>query len=220
MCPQVETAAAAPAGTPGAAPVPGVPPVLGGDPASPVVTRRAVQLAKTPPGLQSGTVEAERAKAKALLEYATELEEQLEQPFDAKRAGVLVPTHAPIVHRAPRTKSRLSDKHGSMTMQDVKGDKNKRKAEEEEKAKAAEAKRLKVAEGKEAAAREKEARDAAFAICEVACACGVIPCPWAGWKRCPKCGPKKGLCKARECSAARKPLLLGFNPAVGGQEEA
>ena len=180
MCPQVETAAAAPAGTPGAAPVPGVPPVLGGDPASPVVTRRAAQLAKTPPGLQSGTVEAERAKAKALLEYATELEEQLEQPFDAKRAGVLVPTHATIVRRAPRTKSRLSDKHGSMTMQDVKGDKNKRKAQDGEKAAAAAGKRQRAADAKAEVARDKEARDAAFAICEVECACGMIPCPWVG----------------------------------------
>ena len=33
--------------------------------------------------------------------------------------------------------------------------------------------------------------------------------PWAGWKRCPACGPKKGLCKVRACAAARRPLLLG-----------
>ena len=44
--------------------------------------------------------------------------------------------------------------------------------------------------------------------------------PWAGWKRCPACGPKKGLCKVRACSAARKPLLLGYNPAVDAQEGA
>ena len=48
----------------------------------------------------------------------------------------------------------------------------------------------------------------------------MVPCPWAKLKRCPKCGPKNGLCKARECAAARKPLLLGFNPAVGAQEGA
>ena len=48
--------------------------------------------------------------------------------------------------------------------------------------------------------------------------CGVIPCPWAKWKRCLNCGPKKGLCKVRECVTARKPLLLGYNPAVGAQE--
>ena len=40
------------------------------------------------------------------------------------------------------------------------------------------------------------------------------------WKRCPACGPKKGLCKVRACKAAREPLLLGYNPAVEGQEGA
>ena len=43
---------------------------------------------------------------------------------------------------------------------------------------------------------------------------------WAKWKRCPTCGPKSSLCKARACVAARKPLLLGYNPAVEGQEVA
>jgi hypothetical protein len=129
-------------------------------------------------------------------------------------AGVLVPTHATIVRRAPRTKSRLSDKHGSMTMQDVKGDKNKRKAQDGEKAAAAAGKRQRAADAKAEVARDKEARDAAFAICEVECACGMHdPVPVGRVK----CGPKKGLCKVRECSAARNPLLLGFNPAVGGR---
>ena len=44
--------------------------------------------------------------------------------------------------------------------------------------------------------------------------CGVEPCPMAKWKRCPVCGPKSSLCKIRACSAARKPLLLGYSPAV------
>eukprot|EP00966_Prymnesium_polylepis_P248823 5753127-Prymnesium_polylepis.1 len=188
-------------------------------PQSPL-TRSAAKLAKTPPGVQSGSVEAERAKAKALLEYAEELEKKLEQPHDAKEAGLLIPTQPAVVQRAQRVKSRLSDKHGSMTMQDVKGDKNKRKAEVETKALEVQAKKQKAADEKVAAAAKKAADDAAFAACEVACVCGVIPCPWAKWKRCPKCGPKNGLCKARECVAARKPLLLGFNPAVEAQESA
>ena len=81
--------------------------------------------------------------------------------------------------------------------------------------------RLKVAEGKEAAARAKEARDASFAICEVACGCGVmvIPCPWA-WPVGRVEAQAVPQVWARECSAARKPLLLGFNPAVAGQEGA
>ena len=50
------------------------------------------------------------------------------------------------------------------------------------------------------------ARAAALSMCEFACNCGVIPCPWSGWKRCPnKCGRKRaGLCKVRECVAARR----------------
>lgn len=75
-------------------------------------------------------------------------------------------------------------------------------------------------EKKEAAAQAAEATAAAFARCEVACVCGIIPCPYAKWKRCPTCGPKNGLCKARACAAARKPLLLGYNPAAGVQEGA
>ena len=41
---------------------------------------------------------------------------------------------------------------------------------------------------------EKEANIAAFEVCEEVCGCVVVPCPWAKWKRCPQCGPKKGLC--------------------------
>ena len=93
---------------------------------------------------------------------------------------------------------------------------------EEDEAAAEETKERKrlALEKKEAAAREAEAAAAAFARCEVACACGIVPCPYAKWKRCPTCGPKNGLCKVRACVAARKPLLLGYNPAVGAPEGA
>ena len=70
---------------------------------------------------------------------------------------------------------------------------------------------------KAAEERTAEERAAAFARCEVKCACGVVPCPWEKWKRCPTCGPKLGLCKARACAAARKatgPLRPGHNPAL------
>ena len=59
-------------------------------------------------------------------------------------------------------------------------------------------------ERKETVARAAEATAAAFARCEVACACGITPCPTAKWKRCPTCGPKNGLCKIRACVTARK----------------
>ena len=70
------------------------------------------------------------------------------------------------------------------------------------------------AEKKEAEAASASERDAAFARCELACVCEVIPCPYAKWKRCPACGPKSSLCKVRVCVAARKPLLLGYMPVV------
>ena len=91
------------------------------------------------------------------------------------------------------------------------------------------------------------AREAALTVtrcaCEVLCVrvsvCEVVPCPWAGWKlwqpvleprpvrhTCalwrvgPKDACKKGLCKARACVAARKPLrtatcTLGYRGSNG-----
>ena len=64
----------------------------------------------------------------------------------------------------------------------------------------------------DAAAAEEAA---GFARCEAGCKCKKSPCPYAGWKRCPECGPKKGECRARACIAARGPLLLGWNQAAG-----
>jgi hypothetical protein len=57
-------------------------------------------------------------------------------------------------------------------------------------------------------------RETLFQRCEAVCACGVVPCPWDGWKRCPVCGPKKGLCRVRACIELRKPLLLGYVPTA------
>ena len=51
---------------------------------------------------------------------------------------------------------------------------------------------------------------------ELACVCEVTPrarMPSGSGAR--ACGPKSGLCKVRVCVAARKPLLLGYTPAVG-----
>ena len=95
-----------------------------------------------------------------------------------------------------------------------------RRLEDEAKEEEKQAKRQKAEEKKAAAALAAEEREAAFARCEIACACGVVPCPWAGFVRCPTCGPKKGQCRVRVCAAARAPLLLGYNPAVGAAEGA
>ena len=81
-------------------------------------------------------------------------------------------------------------------------------------------KKRQALEKKDEAARAAAQDVTAFERCEHGCACGVVPCPYAKWKRCPTCGPKGSMCKVRACVAARKPLMLGFNPAVGALEGA
>ena len=71
------------------------------------------------------------------------------------------------------------------------------------------------AETKAAGVQEADGLIAAFEACEHGCVCEVSPCMMAKWKRCPACGPKRSVCKARACVAARQPLLLGYNPAAG-----
>ena len=178
--------------------------------------KRAADLVKTPEGMVSGSLESEKAKVARLLEHAQELEKELEAPFDPTAAGILVPD---IVTRPDKPggrtgRKRLHDLHGSCTMRGLGEEAQRRRLEDEAAlAVAAEKKRL-ATEKKEAERLAAEQRIAAFELCEAACACGVVPCPWAGWKRCPTCGPKSSLCKVRACVAARKPQLLGYNPAV------
>ena len=88
----------------------------------------------------------------------------------------------------------------------------------EAKADAAAEKKRQAASKKDEAARSAAQEIAAFERCEHGCVCGVEPCAYAKWKRCPQCGPKSSLCKVRACSVARKPLLIGFNPAAGAEE--
>lgn len=117
-------------------------------------------------------------------------------------------------------RKRLHELHGSCTMRGL-GEEAERRRVEEEAAAAATTEKTRLAlKKKEAALQEAADREAAFALCEAGCTCGLVPSPWAGWKRCPACGPQKGLCKVRACKAAREPLLLGYNPAVEGQEGA
>ena len=190
----------------------------GVEPASPRVTRkRAADLAMTPEGMVSGSLESERAKVQRLLGHAQELEAMVDAPFDPTAAGILVPD---VVTRPDKeggggARKRLTAMHGSVTMQGVGEEAEQREREATEQAAAAKAKKLQAAEKKEVAAAAILERDAEFALCEVACACGVTPCPYTKWKRCPACGPKNGLCKVRACVAARKPLLLGYTPPVG-----
>ena len=190
--------------------------------ASPRATRKrsVAELAKTPEGMVSGSIESERAKVKALREYVQELEAERDAPFNPTAAGLLVPTVVQRPERRGAGRKRLSDLHGSVTMRNVGDEAEKRRLEDEAARDAVEKKKRQRQEQKAGEEREAVERIAAFERCELGCVCGVVPCPYAKWKRCPTCGPKSSACKARACVAARKPLMLGYNPAVGGQEEA
>ena len=183
-------------------------------PASPHATRkRAADLALTPQGMESGSLQSEKAKVKRLLEHALELEAIVEAPFDPLAAGLLVPDVVVRPDKAgPAGRKRLTALHGSVTMRGVGEEAEMREREAKEQAAAVQAKKEQSAERKEAEAAAAVERAEQFALCEIICACGVVPCPWVGWKRCPVCGPKKGLCKVRVCAAARKPLMLGHTP--------
>lgn len=131
------------------------------------------------------------------------------------KAGVLEPDVAvrPDKQGPNPKRQRLTSMHGSVTMRDVSGVAAERRMEAEAAAAAKEEKARAKAEAKAAEEAEAARLVAAFEVCEHGCACGVVPCPMAKWKRCPACGPESSLCKVRACVAARKPLLLAYNPA-------
>ena len=187
---------------------------------SPRATRkRAADLAMTPDGMVSGSLESEKAKVQRLLAHAQQLEAEAEAPFDPAAAGHLIPEVVTRPDKPTRNgRKRFAALHGSATMQQLGDVAEQRREEDEAAVEATREKKRQTLEKKEAEKLAHEQRVAAFELCEAECVCGVVPCPWAGWKRCPTCGPKSSLCKVRACVAARKPLLLGHNPAVDQQE--
>ena len=100
-------------------------------------------------------------------------------------------------------------------MRNLAAEAKKRREEDEEKAQTTAANKQQRLEKKEEKAAAAAEEAAGFAHCEAGCKCKKKPCPYAGWKRCPECGPKKGECRVRACIAARGPLLLGWNQAPG-----
>ena len=181
------------------------------------------QLAKTPPGTRTGTVAAERGKAERLLDRAKQLEAELEgtrtKPFDP--AGILVATVAQKPPSKSRKRARYSDKHGSMTMQGVREERDEREEVDDAAAAAVAARKEEAAAKKQDAAQEKAELEASFGRCEVKCCCGrrVETCKWAGWERCATCGAvKKGKCRVQACKEARGPLLLTLMPPSGAEE--
>ena len=102
---------------------------------------------------------------------------------------------------------------GSMTMQDVRGEKDRRNTEEEAERARIEANKVEREAKKAAAAAAELEMHAKFEACEHMCACGIVPCPFAKWVRCPQCGPKKGVCRVKKCVEARQPLMLTYAPA-------
>ena len=113
------------------------------EPASPRVARkRAADLAMTPEGMVSGSLESERAKVQRLLGHAQELEAMVEAPFDPTAAGLLVPD---VVTRPDKEvpgggRKRLTVMHGSVTMQGVGEEAEQREREAKELAAAVKAK--------------------------------------------------------------------------------
>ena len=79
----------------------------------------------------------------------------------------------------PAKRKRLSDLHGSVTMRGVGDVAAERREEDEAAAELTKEKKRQALEKKEAAAHAAEATAAAFARCEVACVCGIIPCPYS-----------------------------------------
>ena len=158
-----------------------------------------------------------KAKFEEMEAYAAELEAKAAAQFNPLSTGLLVPDVITKVPVRAKTRSKLSDKHGSFTLQDVNGEKKKRVAEDESAADAAAAKRLKAADKKSEAETARADIVMGFEACEHACVCPSKPCAWSGWKRCPACGPKKGLCRVRVCIAARQPLALTYVRAEGDQ---
>lgn len=89
-----------------------------------IVRKRSIdEVTATPEGVVSGSSEAMELKLKALKEYAKQLEDEIDKPYDALRGGLLVPEKvAPPERRT--TKSRLSDMSGSVTMRDILGERS------------------------------------------------------------------------------------------------
>ena len=173
-------------------------------------------MGSTPPGAGRHTAGAWKAKFEQMKEYAEELEKKAAAQFSPLETGMLEPDV--VTRQAPvraKTKSKLSDMHGSFTMQDVSGEKQKRVAEDKSAAEEAASKRQRVTEKKDETARVRAETVAGFEACEHACVCPSQPCVWVGWKRCPACGPKKGTCRVCTCIAARCPLALTYTPAEG-----
>jgi hypothetical protein len=184
-------------------------------PASPEARALLDAAAKTPPGLRGGSLLAEQAKVRELLAAGLNLAGRLEREYDPVKGDQLfmVPAFpaanpsddaAVSVAAAGRARSRLSSSSGSFTLQGLLVDKRGRDAEAE--AKVDRVKRKK--EEREDRARERlaeaEELEFEFALCEESCGCEIVPCPMAKWKRCPACGPKRGVCKVKACLEARQ----------------
>ena len=93
--------------------------------------KRSVDLALTPQGIVSGSLESEKAKVQCLVAYAQELEaateaaaeahrQELEARFDPMAAGLLVPDVVVWPDKAgPNGRKRLTAMHGSVAVRGV-----------------------------------------------------------------------------------------------------
>jgi hypothetical protein len=182
-------------------------------PSSPLRSVTVEDAAATPPGMVSGTPEALQAQLQRVTELAEYLQEKVKAGYDPVAAGLLQPERIKPPERRG-THSRLSDKPGSFTLRNMAGDKREREED-------AERHRAEVEQRKQAmASRMQQQRAAAaeqlqlFEACESACVCGIDPCPFLRWRRCPQCGPKPSVCKVRACVQKRREQGEGARDAI------
>ena len=185
--------------------------------------RSIAEIAKTPPGVRSGSLAAEKAKCAALAAHVQLQQGEIERlealPFDPSKVPGLLDPKPHEVRKRARSQARASQSEGgSATIRDLYSESqaNKKKREDE-------AKRLETVRDDRAAKKRTAAETAAqlaadFARCpgKGKCSgCGVSPCPMESFELCEFCPepvPKRGKCKVRACVEARKraeqPLMI------------
>ena len=168
------------------------------------------EVNKTPPGMESGSLEAERVKRQRLSELASKMQARLAAPLDpAQVPGLMAPREAPLKKRQ-RDNSRVDmSEGGSATLRQLHQKRQATLAEREAERARIDAKHAAAADKKAAAVAAAEKLKAAFELCAQGCQCGGVPCPMAKMKLCPVCGDiKTQFCRKKACTGAAAPLLL------------
>ena len=190
-----------------------------GAPSSPQPPQH-IKDVKSPELVRKGSAEYWRMKAEAYADMLNRWEAVAGCP---EKNGVLVPEKAPPPRQQKRTRHHLQNGYGSMTLNDVHGEKNKAKA-----ARTAEAERIAtaVAARKEVADARDVARQetvAAWEGCRPVCTCSPPEgqtCPQAKLKYCRWCKcVKRNICAKKECKALAAASLGGLQVEGGAPQD-